>query len=193
MIAQPTTDAIWSHLNADLRQFIRRKVSDDHAADDLLQETFLRIHRNIGGLREGERLAAWVYQIARNVVHDHYRSTAKSSVAFADSEPASDPGIDESRPAACHGLSWLNEMVALLPEGYREAVELGEVQELPQQEIATRLGLSLPGAKSRIQRGRAMLKDLFQQCCTVDLDGRGRVMECNPKPNQSICGDCGTS
>lgn len=51
----------------------RRRVADDHVADDLLQETFLRIHRNVDKLHESDRLAAWVYRIARNVIHDHYR------------------------------------------------------------------------------------------------------------------------
>ena len=71
MATQATTDAIWSHLSSDLRRFIRRRVPDDHVADDLLQETFMRVHRNIGALQEADRLAAWVYQIARNVIHDH--------------------------------------------------------------------------------------------------------------------------
>lgn len=58
MTAQPTTDAIWTHLSSDLRRFIRRRVPDDHVADDLLQETFMRVHRNIGTLQEADRLAA---------------------------------------------------------------------------------------------------------------------------------------
>ena len=189
MFAQPTTDAIWTHLSSDLRQFIRRRVTDDHVADDLLQETFVRVHRNLASLQEASRLAPWVYQIARNVVHDHHRSAAKSTLALADFEPTSVQDTHESQHG-CRGISWLNEMIALLPASYRAAIELAEIEELPQQEVADRLGLSLSGAKSRIQRGRAMLKDIFQGCCTVELDGRGQVMACDPKPNQTVCGDC---
>ena len=78
MPSQPSTEAIWTHLSADLRRFIRRRVSDDHAADDLLQETFVRVHRNLGTLQEADRLAAWVYRIARNVIHDHHRKAANA-------------------------------------------------------------------------------------------------------------------
>ena len=60
MPSNPSTDAIWTHLSSDLRRFIRRRVSDDHVADDLLQETFVRVHRNIETLQDADRVAAWV-------------------------------------------------------------------------------------------------------------------------------------
>lgn len=107
MTAQPTTDAIWTQLSADLRRFIRRRVSDDHVADDLLQETFVRVHRNIGTLQETERLAAWVYRIARNVVHDHHRKAANATVPLPDAEPAGDEGHCES-PIVRGGVPWLD-------------------------------------------------------------------------------------
>lgn len=184
MTAQPTTDSIWSQLSSDLRRFIRRRVSDDHIADDLLQETFVRIHRNVPTLQEAERLAAWVHQIARNVVHDHYRKISNSTVSLPDNVP-DEPQIGRG------GIPWLNEMIQSLPSGYRKAVQLAEVEELKQQAVADQLGLSLPAAKSRIQRGRAMLKDILEQCCSFERDSRGRVMDCDPKPNQKVCRDCG--
>jgi RNA polymerase sigma-70 factor (ECF subfamily) len=90
MTTKSTTDAIWLHLSSDLRRFIRRRISDDHVADDLLQETFMRVHRNIGTLQETERLTAWVYQIARNVVHDHHRKGMNPTVALDLAEHVSD-------------------------------------------------------------------------------------------------------
>ena len=188
MTTQPTTDAIWMHLSSDLRRFIRRRVSDDHVADDLLQETFMRVHRNIGTLQEAERLAAWVYQIARNVVYDHHRRASNSVVALAIAENVTD---DPEPQNGCRSSTWLDEMIQTLPDGYRQAVQLAEIEEQAQQAVADRLGLSLSGAKSRIQRGRAMLKDILERCCSFELDGRGRVMGCHPKPNQTVCRDCG--
>lgn len=189
MTAQPTTDAIWSHLSSELRRFIRRRVPDDHVADDLLQETFVRVHRSIGTLQEAERLAAWVYRIARNVVHDHHRGAVNPTVALADAENVS---ADDHEPQpGCRNITWLDEMVQSLPDGYRQAVQMAEIEEQSQQDVADRLGLSLSGAKSRIQRGRAMLKDVLQRCCSFEVDVRGRVMGCDPRPNQRVCRDCG--
>ena len=110
MPSQPSTDAIWTHLSSDLRRFIRRRVSDDHVADDLLQETFVRVHRNIGTLQEADRLAAWVYRIARNVIHDHHRKATSATVALADADPADDAD-DRLGRLRCRACEWLDEMV----------------------------------------------------------------------------------
>jgi RNA polymerase sigma-70 factor (ECF subfamily) len=190
MTSQPTTDAIWTHLSSDLRWFIRRRVSDDHVADDLFQETFVRVHRNIGTLQEADRLAAWVYQIARNVIHDHHRKATNSTVALADADPA-DERDDHLSELRCRGAGWLDEMIRSLPEGYRDAVQLAEIEGLSQQEVGDRLGLSLSGAKSRLQRGRKMLKDILEQCCHFEFDGRGNMMDYDPKPDRKVCRDCG--
>ena len=190
MTIQPTTDAIWTHLSSDLRRFIRRRVSDDHVADDLLQETFVRVHRNIGTLQEADRLAAWVYQIARNVIHDHHRKATNSAVALAETGSADDCD-DRVNQLRCRGAGWLDEMVRSLPDGYREAVQLAEIEGLSQQEVADRLGLSLSGAKSRIQRGRGMLKSVLEQCCNFEFDRRGNMMDYDPKPDRKVCRDCG--
>ena len=183
------SDAVWSQLSGDLRRFIRRRVADDHVADDLLQETFLRIHRSIDTLTAADRLAAWVYRIARNVVHDHYRTTLRDTVALADDDPVAE---DEDRLSGlrCQAGVWLEEMIRQLPDKHRDAVQLSEIEGLSQQEVADRLGLSLSGAKSRIQRGRSMLKDTLDRCCTFEYDRRGNVMDYDPKPDRTVCRDC---
>jgi RNA polymerase sigma-70 factor, ECF subfamily len=185
---RPATEAVWTHLGADLRRFMRRRVGDEHAADDLVQETLVRVHRNLGSLREGEHLAAWVYQIARNVVHDHYRSSVGAPVALANHDPVEDAGD----PAAegCRGRQWLEEMIGSLSQTYREAVQLAEIEQLPQQEVADRLGLSLSGAKSRIQRGREELKEILEKCCTFEFDRRGNLLNYEPLPDRTVCRKC---
>jgi RNA polymerase sigma-70 factor (ECF subfamily) len=184
-----TTDAIWKHLSADLRHFIGRRVSDQHVADDLLQETFVRVHRNLGSLQDANRMAAWVYQIARNVVRDHHRKNAVATTELADLDPADEhDGNDVFKgDLQCRGAGWMDEMIRTLPDGYREAVQLAEMDCLLQQEVANRLGLSLSGAKSRIQRGRAMLRDVLERCCHFEFDGRGHLLDCAPKPDRTVC------
>lgn len=193
MTPRPSTDAVWSRLNEDLRRFIRRRVSDEHVAEDLLQETFLRIHRHAARLNDADRLAAWVYQIARNAIHDHYRRVSGAAAALTDAALVDEaPAAAEERSACagCRADQWLDEMIRQLPAKHQEAVRLCEVQGLSQQEVADRLGLSLSGAKSRIQRGRAMLKGILEQCCTLEFDRRGNVLDYDPKPDRTICRNC---
>ena len=67
------TQLIWREFGDDLRLFILRRVNSPEDADDLLQETFIKIHRKLDTLEDRERLNAWVYQIARNTITDYYR------------------------------------------------------------------------------------------------------------------------
>lgn len=187
MSSPPSTEAVWGQLGADLRRFIRRQVADDHTADDLLQETFLRVHRSLAGLTDGDRLAAWVYRIARNVVHDHHRRGKGAEAPLADDPPSAEDGTDDP---LCRAGGWLGELIRQLPEGYAEAVRLAEIDGLTQQEVADRLGLSLSGAKSRIQRGRAMLKEVLDGCCRFHVDRRGNLTGCDPRPGRTVCLDC---
>ena len=189
MTASRTTEAIWSELSTDLRRFIRRRVSDDHIADDLLQEMFVRIHRHIDALVDTDRLVAWVYQIARNVVHDHYRKSAGGTVALGDADPVDEPE-DRLSQLSCLSVEWLEELIAQLPETYREAVRLAEIDGITQQEVAVRLGMSLSGAKSRIQRGRETLRGVLEQCCRFEFDRRGKLIDVDPKPERTVCRDC---
>jgi RNA polymerase sigma-70 factor, ECF subfamily len=190
MPSQPSTDSVWTRLSSDLRRFIRRRVPDDHVSDDLLQETFVRVHRNIGELQEVERVAGWVYQIARNVIHDYHRKATNAPASLGHVEPP-DQDDDQHGQLSCRGIGWLDEMIHALPDTYQEALQLGEIEGLSQQQVADRLGLSLSGAKSRIQRGRALLKDLLEQCCHFEFDGRGNMLDCDPRPDRNVCRDCG--
>ena len=167
------TENVWNLLSARLRSFIRARVGDDQIASDLLQETFLRIHQKLDTLGNDERLEAWVFRIARNMIVDHYRSRRRTS----PNDPVADPFPQlESGNINQVVSGWIPDAMKSLPESYREAVRLYELERLPQKEIARRLGLSVPGAKSRIQRGREKLKQVLDDCCSFELDCRGNVL-----------------
>ncbi len=176
-------ERIWELLSAKLRSFFRQRVSDEQVAEDLLQETFLRIHKNIDRVDDRQRITAWVFQVARHLVVDHYRSKANTDVAMVDDL---ETHTDEDKNLNDLVMGWLPAMVAQLPDAYRRAVELYELEGMPQQQIADELGISLSGAKSRVQRGREKLKSILFDCCSFERDRRGNVIGYAPnKP-----GDC---
>lgn len=165
---KPTTAQVWERFGTDLRAFFRRRGPAD-AAEDLVQETFVRIHQDLPGLRAENRLGPWVYRIARHVLIDHLR------------RPVPDL-LEEEAPAATDNLNgqvgqWLRSMVGSLPPTYRRAVEMAELENKSQKEVAAALGLSLSGAKSRVQRGRRMLRDHLERCCRLELDRRGNIVD----------------
>jgi RNA polymerase sigma-70 factor (ECF subfamily) len=140
---------------------------------NLLQEMFLRIHGKLDGIDDNQRITPWVFQIARNLVIDHYRSKSRVATDRADDLEAR---VDEEENFNKRVTGWIPEMISQLPDEYREAIELYELKGIPQQQIADQLGISLSGAKSRVQRGRAKLKSLLFDCCSFERDRRGNII-----------------
>ena len=156
-----------------LRAFIRRRVRDDATADDLTQETLLKVYRSRETLRDGQRLEAWLYRIARTTLIDHYRRTRRSEELPA--ALAADPA-DEVAALRGAVMRSMRQFLEELPEVYREPVRLAELEGLPLAKIALRLDLSLTAVKSRVQRGRALLKKKLQDCCRFEFDRMGKLI-----------------
>jgi RNA polymerase sigma-70 factor (ECF subfamily) len=165
---------LWEQCSQRLASFIRSRVGNDDDADDILQEVFIRIHRHLCCQPDWERPDAWFYQIARNLIIDYYRSR-KEWAEVPESFP-SEPDLPEEDPEAVLALS-LSEMVNELPEPYRQALILTEYQGLSQKELAESQGISLSGAKSRVQRAREKLREMLLNCCHFEFDRRGRVVD----------------
>src|SRR5512142_1133999 len=67
------TERLWTEFHARLRRFVVSRLHDEHAADDSVQDVFLKAHKSIGSLRDETKIGAWLYTIARNAISDHYR------------------------------------------------------------------------------------------------------------------------
>ena len=173
--------APWHDLASRLRPFIARRVSPSEI-DDVVQDVLVRIQRGLPGLRDEDRFTAWLFQIARNSVAEHTRARARHPLPASDPEIelAADPGEDD-REAARSLSSCVSMFVAQLESPYREAVTLVELEGLTAREAAAMVGISVSGMKSRVQRGRAQLRTLFDDCCEIALDARGKVTDYAPR------------
>lgn len=178
-------EAIWSAFADPLRRFIRRRVADEADVDDLLQIVFAKIHSGIGALADGKRLPAWIFQIARRTVIDHFRRRGSMPELTDLPDELAD---DQEPPAALSELAdCVRPMIDRLPEPYRQALTLTDLEGLTQRELADALKLSLSGAKSRVQRGREQLKSLLLACCHLEFDRRGGVADFEPRRGCSSC------
>jgi RNA polymerase sigma-70 factor, ECF subfamily len=181
----------WREIEARLRPYVARRVplSD---VDDVVQDTFVRVHRGLATLNAEERFGAWIYRVAAGAIVDHLRKRARNPVVpdvsrddSADTAPPEPEGDLESDLSECVAL-----FVARLPSPYREAVTLTELQGLSQREAAEMAGVSLSGMKSRVQRGRDRIRHMFEECCDIAVDCRGRVTGCTPRKLDEIPEDC---
>lgn len=175
-----TTEYVWDAFHAPLHQFIRRRISDEATAEDVLQDVFLKIHQHMENLRDVKKLESWIYQLTRNAIIDFYRNRRPTTTLEAadvldlPEELPDDDIVSELLPS-------VRAMVRSLPELDRQALVLTEYQGLTQKELAERLGLSLSGAKSRVQRAREKLKQQLLDCCHFELDRRGHILDYQPR------------
>jgi len=181
-----STEQVWKDFRSQVRRFLLHRVRDEALADDLLQETFIRIHRGLGSVRDPSRIMPWLSSVARNVVTDHYRRESLNNKTLRP--------IPSKETGSTHNYNqelgqWLSGGVRTLPDKYRRAFELAEIEGRKQRDVAAELGLSLSGAKSRIQRARAMLRKSLLDCCEVEFDRRGNAVNYRA---HGECDDCST-
>lgn len=171
---------IWEDLSDNLKKYIFKRVGNSHDAEDILQEVFLKIYSNIGEIKDNTKIYAWVYKIARNTIVDYYRT--RKQVEQLPEIPDENINLNKSEPYG-ELITCLKPMIDRLPEKYKQAILLAELGELTQKELAVKLGLSVSGAKSRVQRGRAFLKKMFLECCQFQFDSCGNIINYKHKKN----------
>lgn len=202
--APPALDPamLWEQFGPPLRGFLARRVPPGVDADDLVQEVFLRVIRGLAGLRSTDRPEAWLFQIARNALRDSLRARQRRDGRTdsleedlpADADPAADRAA-ESELAPC-----LTAMIDRLAEPYRTAITLTSLHGVSQADAAHRLGVSVSGMKSRVQRGRVQLRQMLVTCCSIAVDVRGGVADFHKRapgacgaPAQATVGGCGAA
>ena len=173
---------IWEEFRLPLKKFISKKISNAQDVDDVLQNVFIKIFNNAGNLMDDTKIHAWVYRITSNAIIDYYRTkTPFITVEIPDNlvyENDEDLSLN-GEIGAC-----AKTMINSLPEKYKEAILLTEFQDLTQKELSDRMGLSLSGAKSRVQRGRKKLKEMLLDCCHLEFDRLGNVIDYKHKSSE---------
>jgi RNA polymerase sigma-70 factor, ECF subfamily len=183
---QNAFDRALVELSARLPAYFRRRVSDAAVVEDLTQETLLKAFRGRAALREAARIEAWVYGIAHHTLVDHYRHRPPSTTLchHLPHEHAADRSDVEAvliASARCY--------LETLPSAYRDPVYLAEYEGFAHSEVADRLGLSLAATKSRVRRGKIMVRELMEAHCEFEYDVLGNIIgyqvRCDPGRSES--------
>lgn len=172
-----STAEIWESLADRLRLFLVSKVKDNALADDLLQETFIRIHSKIDELRDETKVEAWVYQIARNIINDHFRKSTPEKVTDMPDLLEEDAETHEAMGQTIRDMVLFMDE---LPEQDCQALCQVEFEGLSIKEYAQKAGISYTAAKSRVARARYKLSDLLMNCCHYEFDKYGTVISYHP-------------
>src|ERR1700693_1829975 len=165
---------------------VQSKVGDPATADDLTQETFVKVSRALAKGTTPEHFRGWLYQIARNTTIDFF-TESRRFVPLEDSIVNREAGKSENYDSGDNEFrkqlfSYTLKVIETLPAEDREALTLNEVDSLSREELAGELGISLTAAKSRVHRARAKLRKTVEECCRLVTDPYGRVMDWRKRP-----------
>lgn len=171
-------EILWIQFAEKLKAFIMSKVHNEAVADDILQESFIKIHAKIDSLKDETKIQSWMYQITRNLITDYFRSikkTQQTTILQEDNKEEND-----SEDFMSESIQDMINMMEELPSEYCEALCLTELKGMSQKQYAEQIGIGYSAAKSRVQRARKMLKDMMMNCCHYQFDKYGTVLGIYP-------------
>lgn len=185
-------ERIWAEVGTALERFVNRHVSNRHDAEDIVAEVMIRIHEHLPDLDDRERVTAWVFRIARNAITDHYRRSGRRRDSPAAEIDTADPRgadawLDDQDVVLADLASCIRPLIDALPDDYRRALVLTDIEGRTQAEAAGIEGVSVSGMKSRVQRGRRQFAALVRTCCDVTTDSRGRLVDFDQRSDGCGC------
>ncbi len=171
-INMKSTKNTWHEYHKKLAAFLNGRVAGD-VVDDLLQDIFVKIHSQLDSLKEDTKLESWLYRITGNTVIDYYRQKRPTSnlPEWVKQPESSEDEVPGKELATC-----LEAMIKELPDKYRQAIHLSEIENKTQKEVAKLENISLSGAKSRVQRGRVLLKAMLHDCCNIEINKNNQAV-----------------
>ena len=183
MSKAPSFDELAKQLSAPLQRYLQRFVGDPYTAEDLLQETLLRISNGLPGFEGRSSPKTWAYSIATRTAIDHLRRIKNSLRAVEVDVEGSLPGADEDveeRLIIDEMNACIREEIDSLPGDYRAAIVLHDLEGLTAAETAEIVGCSLATAKIRIHRARLRLQKALERDCTFYYDS-DQILRCDRK------------
>lgn len=177
MTTEVTT--IWTNFHKELKAFTLNKTRNSADTDDILQEVFIKIIRNIDKVSQAENLKHYLYGIVRNAINDYFRNRKK----IIDNTEIEEKFTEEETQSLNATIAdcCIKPFINKLPDNYRDALLITEFQDISQRELAEKLNISYSGAKSRVQRGKEKLKELILNCCAYQSDIYGNIIDTEKK------------
>ena len=177
---------IYDEYYGPVRKFILAYVRDEWVADDLIQETFVRIQKNLKGVRDHSKISSWIFRIAHNLCHDHFRQSKRSTLGQRKiqkeivtlREAVVQKELEQQQMGEC-----VQDKMDLLPPDYRTVLILSDIMAFNQKEIAEILDISVSNVKVRIHRARNKMRAILEEHCTFEVDERN-VLVCDPKEQE---------
>ena len=168
---------IWQEYGTSLRSFLHSRVSNDADVEDLLQEVLIKTHQNLDTVSSPNKIKPWLFQLTNKTIIDFYRKKGRSKdISAADLWYADDDVVVEQALAQC-----VEPFIRALPKKSADLLHAIDIEGQSQKDYAEKAGISYSTVKSQVQRSRAKLRTMFDDCCSLTLDKHGNVVEFQAK------------
>lgn len=162
---------LWLEHKEALNRYVFKLVKDHETAEQITSDVMMKIYSSCCSGRPIKNLRSWLFQIAYNTCMDHFRKSSKIGELKLD--------VPETGEEEMHReiSNFIEPLIRLLPEKYAKPLNLSEIQNIKQREVAAQLNLSLPATKSRILRAKEMLREIIVECMQVETDCGGKILD----------------
>ncbi|MFY0639777.1 MAG: RNA polymerase sigma factor SigZ [Bermanella sp.] len=174
-------EEIWSQYREGLKRFLHSKISNEADVDDLLQDILIKTHDKLHQVRDNDSVKSWLFQMANHTIIDFYRKNKKYNELTEDDLWFSDPEADVKKELS----HCVDPFVKALNHEQADLLMAIDLNGESQKEYALSLGISYSTLKSRVQKARRELKDIFEDCCDMTLDAQGNLMDYDRKSDSS--------
>jgi len=162
----------WRAHGRELQNYLHHRLGDSQLAVDLLQDIFVKAMQQGNGFCNLDNPRAWLFQVARNALVDHFRLT-KDAVELPEDIPQPE---SDHEPIQALGACVMRVLSELSAED-REIIEQCDLEGVKQKDYAASHGLSLAAVKSRLLRARERMRGQMSAACQVRFDEQGRVAD----------------
>eukprot|EP01029_Cantina_marsupialis_P016832 TRINITY_DN3776_c0_g3_i1.p5 TRINITY_DN3776_c0_g3~~TRINITY_DN3776_c0_g3_i1.p5 ORF type:complete len:195 (-),score=0.72 TRINITY_DN3776_c0_g3_i1:5524-6108(-) len=183
-------EQVWAEYQQTLKAFLHSKVSNTADVEDLLQEILIKTFQNLHKVQDASSVKSWLFQLANNTIIDFYRKHARQQRdSKIDADDLWFADLDHNEEFKQKLSLCIEPFIQALPEQSASLLFAVDIKGLSQKALAEEQNVSYSTIKSRVQKSRGDLKNLFEQCCNLSLDKQGNVIDCELKP-ESGCGNC---
>lgn len=151
--------------------YVKKRVSNPMDAEDITQEVFYKLSKSDSS--KIKNVKSWIFTIAQNTLIDHYRKKKRELESLKESFLAE----SETDTEVLQDLErCVVPFIELLPAPYDEILRKSEIEQIPQKQIAEEFQMNYVTLRSKVQRGRTKLKELFADCCKLEIAKSGSVL-----------------
>ncbi|MGI9391710.1 MAG: RNA polymerase sigma factor SigZ [Boseongicola sp.] len=175
---------IWSEYRAGIKAFLHSRVSNPADVEDLLQDISVKVFAGLPSLEDRSKLQPWLFRTAHRTIIDFYRKNANARAIHPD-----DLWYSKDDPNTRQDLERCVEpFIKALPAETAKMLTAIDLEGVSQRDYAAANGLSYSTLKSRVQKGRSALREVFEGCCKMSVDSRGNISDYHSR--SGVCKKC---